>query len=174
MLDLISQVKRTHQNTGVSAFKMQAERTGSVSWLALFVIIGIPTSFPLWGGYLIFREYRPPLCVTSHKARGGTGSGRVVAFRGWVTPGCLAGDMVLGSCWSLARPGLEAAQALLQQGRVSRTDLSANRQTLAGFGAFLGMGMANHTALKLMNPHAILTRMKTVAKLTYRITPKPV
>lgn len=50
---------------------------------------------------------------------------------------------------------------------MSRTHSSVNRQTLPGFVAFLGMGTANHTALKLMNLHAILTRMKTVAKLTY-------
>lgn len=170
-----------HQNIGVSAFKMQTELTGSVSWSAVFVITDIPARFSLWGGCLIFRESRPTFCVNLHKLGVGTGSGFVPCpwqgggfqrVGGTRVPGW---GGVLGSCgawqgqvWRHQRQGAAAAHLW------SRAHPSANRQMLPGFGAFPGVGMANHTALQLMNPHAVLTRMKTVAKLMYWITPKPV
>lgn len=41
------------------------------------------------------------------------------------------------------------------------------RCMLPGLSVTLDMAMANHTALTVMNTHAILTRIKTVAKLKY-------
>lgn len=47
MLDLVSQIKTEHQNTGVTAFKMQVELTDSVSQSAVFIVIDTPVRFSL-------------------------------------------------------------------------------------------------------------------------------
>lgn len=43
--DLISWVKKMHQNVGVNAFKMQVEHMGAGTRSAAFVIIDIPVGF---------------------------------------------------------------------------------------------------------------------------------
>lgn len=71
VLDLVSQIKRMHQNIGVNAFKMQVELTGSGSWSAAFVIIDIPARFLFEGG-VCFLENTDPRSVWTCTSREGS------------------------------------------------------------------------------------------------------
>lgn len=106
------------------------------------------------------------------------------AFVGWPMAGARLRTCCLGLLLDICKVGSDGSKGSVPlrpisgelQGCGSRDQSLCERTewTLAGFRVFLGMGMAKHTTLKLMSTHAILTRIKTPAKLTYWITPRSV